>query len=132
MRSLICFSVSREEAERLAEGGPRRDIPELAKLLDGTLLYRSSGSGKGPRWIRRLAGPHIRHAWNAARAARKFDVVFADGEHVGLPLLLFLALRMNRRQRVVMLGHFMDRRWKQLLCRLGTRLVPGGTFVLHS
>lgn len=132
MRSLICFSVSREEAERLAEGGPRRDIPELANLLDGTLLYRSSGSGKGPRWARRLAGPHIRHAWNAARAARKYDVVFADGEHVGLPLLLFLALGMNRKQRVVILGHFMDRRWKKLLIRLGTRLVPGGTFVLHS
>ncbi len=132
MRTLICFSVSREEAQRLTKDGPRRDITELAKLLNGTLLYRSNSSGNGPRWIRRLAGPHIRHAWIAAKRARKYDVVFADGEHVGLPLLLFLAVRLNRNQRVVILGHFMDRRWKQLLIRLGTRLVPGGTFVLHS
>lgn len=131
MRVLVCFSMSEDEALRLAEHGPRRDIMLLAGRLGATLLYRKGGARGGGRWLKRLWGPHMGHAWIASDRAKDHDVVFADGEHVGLPLLLFLRLR-RRRSRVVILGHLIDRPWKRAMLWLGTRLVGHGALVLHS
>ncbi len=82
--------------------------------------------------MQRAFGPHVRQALRLARRARRGDVCFADGEHIGLPLLLFLAFSFRRNVRVVMLGHLVDRPWKKALFWVGTRLVPGGTLALHS
>lgn len=132
MRALVCFSVTKQEAQRLAQDGPRRDITSLAERLCADVLYRQDRARRGPRWLRRLAGPHVRDAWAAASGASKYDVVFADGEHIGLPLLFFLAARRRRHKRVVILGHLIDRPWKRLLLRAGSQLVPGGVLVVHS
>jgi len=128
---LVCLSLTRAEAERLQSDGPRRDILVLAERLGAEVLYRESGTKS--RGIRgKIFGPQIQHAWAASARASKHNVVFADGEHVGLPLLGFLALRRRRRTRVVMLCHLIDKPWKRRLLKLGTWLVPDGTLVVHS
>ena len=131
MSVLICVSVSESNAERLLEDGPRRDFLELARSTGGKLLYQRDARRGGGVW-QKLAGPHIRQAWRAASTARPGDTVFADGEHIGIPLLAFLLLRLRRDIRVVMLGHLIARRWKAVpllvLSRIGTR----GTLIVHS
>jgi glycosyltransferase involved in cell wall biosynthesis len=128
---LLCVSATRQSTERLLENGPRRDFLELASAVGGELLYRDSDGLVSRGWRGRIFGPHLRQAWRAAREVSGGGAVFADGEHIGLPLLFFLALRVKR-PRVVMLGHLPSRRWKRALFWLGTRLTSEGTLVLHS
>ena len=131
MRTLVCYSVSEAEAVRFDANGPRRDIRLLIEHSNAEVLYRrASSSRKGV--LAKFLGPHIRHAWQAAGQAHNFDVIFADGEHVGLPLLFFLAFRGSRKTRVVMLCHLIDKNWKRWLLRMGTRLTPVGTLLFHS
>lgn len=128
---LICFSLTVEEAALLVADGPRRDILLVADVSGGRLfLRRAAGSRHGLRG--KLAGPHIRHAWEASAAAEPGATVFADGEHVGIPLAAFLALRRKRRNRVVILGHYVGKRWKRTLLWMASRLLPYGTLILHS
>ncbi len=130
MTTFICVSASRDQAAQLQADGPRRDFVALAAAVDGETLFASNTRAKG--LIGRLTGPHLRQAWATARRARAGDTVFADGEHIGIPLLGFLAATGRRRVRVVMLGHLVTRRWKRLLFRLTSRLVPAGVVVVHS
>lgn len=104
MTTLLCVSVTKDEAARLQADGPRRDFVEVARAVDGELLYRDTEQTRRGIWGR-LMGPHLHHAWRAAARVQRGDVVFADGEHVGLPLLAFLAMRRRRPGRVVVLGH---------------------------
>jgi glycosyltransferase involved in cell wall biosynthesis len=130
-RPLVCFSLTREEFERLALDGPRRDIPLVAERAGGELLFRTSNSNRNGR-RGKLAGPHLRHAWIAARKGRYHPVIFADGEHVGLPLGFFLAVLGASDTRLVMLGHYVDKPWKRALIWSVSRLVRSGTLILHS
>jgi glycosyltransferase involved in cell wall biosynthesis len=131
MRPLVCFSLTRREFARLAVAGPRRDIPLVAERVGGELLFRASSSQRRGL-LARLAGPHLQHAWIAARRARDHPVVFADGEHVGLPLGAFLAILGRRDTRLIILAHYIDKPWKRALLWAVSRLVRRGTLVLHS
>lgn len=130
-RVLIMVSASEAETARLLAGGPRRDFVELAAATGGQIIYRDAGARrKGV--LGKLWGPHLRQAWRVARQARKGDAIFADGEHNGLPMLLFLALLRRRPSRVVMLGHLLSRRWKLPLLWLATHTGTRGMLILHS
>ena len=131
MTPLILVSASATDTERLRKNGPRRDFVELAAALDADVLYSERRSGHGGLWGK-VVGPHVRQAWAAASQAGPGQVIFADGEHNGLPLLLFLTLRGKRSQRVVMLGHYVSKRWKRALLWAGTRLIRQGAMAVHS
>jgi len=133
-RVLIGVSVTAEQADALRSHGPRRDFDALATHVGGILVFQSPSSrtSGGSRIVRRLSGPHIRQAWRIARASRRGDVLFADGEHLGLPLLLFLRVLFRRPARVVMLGHLTGRWWKRLAFACLTRGRGTGTVLLHS
>ena len=130
MSALLAVSATAAEAARLLATGPRRDFVELARATGGEVVYRATSRQRGLRG--KLAGPHLRQAWRLARRARDGDVVFADGEHVGIPLAAFLALRGRRPARFVMLGHLVAKPWKLALLATATRLGVGGTLVVHS
>jgi len=136
MRVRILVSATEAEAARLQERGPRRDFVELARALGGEMHYRPAppAARRGPlaRLRARLFGPHVRHAWRAAAETERGDVLFADGEHVGIPLLGFLALRRRRPARVAMIGHLPGRLWKRALLRVLTRVGPPGRLLVHS
>ncbi|MGE5597681.1 MAG: glycosyltransferase family 4 protein [Hyphomicrobiales bacterium] len=130
-RTLLLVSATAADAERLRTNGPRRDFLEAAAATGGEILYQeSNGSRRG--WRAKLFGPHVRQAWRAAGRVEPGDIVFADGEHNGIPLLVSLALRRRRPERVVMLGHLLTRRWKLAMLALATRLGPGGVLAVHS
>ncbi len=130
-RTWVMVSLTRDAAIRLSKNGPRRDVLELAHAIGGHVVYqRASARRRGVRG--RLFGPHVRQAWHTAALARRGDVVFADGEHNGLPTLLALAVHFRRGVRVVMLGHLVSPPWKRALFRVATRLGSPGTLVLHS
>ena len=131
MSVLICVSATEAETERLLNAGPRRDFIELAEATGGAILFQQAKASRGRVW-RRLSGPHIRQAWHAAGRARCGDTVFADGEHIGIPLLAFLLLRFRRSVRVVMLGHLIARPWKAIPLAVLTRIGSQGTLVVHS
>ena len=126
----LLVSASEEETARLTEGGPRRDFLELARRIRGRTVFAREGRRGGVRG--RLLGPHVRQAWRAAGAADRGDTVFADGEHNGIPYLLFLKLRRQRVKQVVMLGHLVGRPWKRALLWLVTRLGTPGALLVHS
>jgi len=130
MGVLICASVEEAVVAALVDGGPRRDFLELAAATGARVVYRDGGGRKGG-WRGRLAGPHVRHAWKVAKTAGNGDVIFADGEHVGIPVALFLRLR-RRRARVVMLGHFVSKPWKRALLAMASRLGVAGSLLVHS
>ncbi|HEX6032567.1 MAG TPA: glycosyltransferase, partial [Tepidiformaceae bacterium] len=131
VRSIIVSSTG-EEAEALLEAGPRRDFIELAKAADAEVVYRPAGRKRTGVWGR-IAGAHMSQAWRAARDARRGDATLADGEHIGIPLALFLAARGKRRTvRLVMLGHFVSKRWKVAALRLASRAYPAATVLVHS
>ncbi|MCC6381908.1 MAG: glycosyltransferase family 4 protein [Dehalococcoidia bacterium] len=129
-RTILVVSASHDETARLVDCGPRRDFLEVARRLDAPVIYRTGSPRRG--WGGRLLGPHLRQAWQAASLSRPGDTIFADGEHLGVPLLLVLALRLQRGRRVVMLGHLLSKPWKGILLRLATRTSTAGVVVVHS
>ncbi len=128
---VCCVSVSAKQAEQLLDDGPRRDFIELARAVNARILYRGvRPSRRGA--VGRVAGPHIKQSFSASKQLVRGDVCFADGEHLGIPLLAFLFARRKRYVRVVTLGHLVDKPWKRILLAATTRLVPSGTLVVHS
>lgn len=128
----LAVSATAEQAAALTENGPRRDFIELANRTNAEVLFQSRAAGRGGL-AAKLFGPHLAQAWTLARRTRSGDRLFADGEHIGLPLLLLLAFRRRSQPAsVVVLGHFLTRWWKLLLVWIATRIGPPGVLVLHS
>lgn len=128
----LVVSATKEDTARLLEGGPRRDFLELAERLDAQIVYSARGRTRSGV-MGRLLGSHVRQAWGAARDTPRGGDVFADGEHIGIPLVLFLAIRGKRRAvRVVMLGHYVTRWWKRAAFGLASRISPGAMVLVHS
>ena len=131
MTTYVMVSLTRESAAQMLADGPRRDLLEVASKLGATVDY-APASRQGGGWRRRLLGAHVRQAWSLAKGVRSGDTILADGEHTGLPLLLFLALRLRRPRRVVVIGHMVSRPWKKAALAVATRLGVSGVLVLHS
>ena len=130
MAVLICVSTTEEGTARLLLNGPKRDFVELARATGGEIVHRTSQARRGGL-LGRLFGPHLRQAWSVSRRVRDGDVIYADGEHIALPLMFFLAARRRRPQRIVFIGHVLWG-WKRALLRAGSRLSRRGVLVVHS
>jgi glycosyltransferase involved in cell wall biosynthesis len=98
---------------------PRADYLELAEafpadLLDHTEARRTSWFG---RVLGRVAGDDVLLAWACFRRRRSYDVVFTDGEQVGMPLAALLWL-CRRRPTHVMIVHILSPRKKTVPFRV--------------
>lgn len=127
----LVVSTTKEESERLSRNGPRRDYLELAEATGGEVLY-VEGNRRAGGLLGRLLGPHVRQAWRAASIARNGDAIYADGEHIGIPLSIFLRLRRRRRVKLVFIGHLLTPRWKLRALRMATMFGSKATVVVHS
>jgi glycosyltransferase involved in cell wall biosynthesis len=122
----------------IAEGRePRRDYYALQTALDADLLFRDEGNHSGiGRALRRIGGARLALAWEAFRRSQAYDVVYTDGENVGLPLALMLKLhallkRSPKQPRHIMLTHYLSTWQKRLLFRLGVGSHVN-TLIVHS
>jgi glycosyltransferase involved in cell wall biosynthesis len=117
MAALMLVSARIDEALRaevIAGIEPRPEslrLEELYKveLLDWTALSKAGGQ--------RSVFRSIAHVAHALPRLRHVDVVFSDGEHVGIPLALAMrALRIKTPHLVI--GHHLDTPAKRLVFRL--------------
>lgn len=136
-RVLLVISAEPTEemrAEIRAGRQPRRDYDMLRNALDADLLTpdvaRRSWFG---RFLARRAGRSVALAVEAFRRRRQYDVLYTDGENVGLLLAMLLAVGRAKsgRPRHVMLSHYLSPAKKRLLFRLGVgRRID--TLIVHS
>lgn len=100
---------------------PRPDYLELGQALQADVLDVGEArrrAGRLGRLVERVGGPHALLAWECYRSSSRHDVVFTDGEQVGLPLALLWSLRLGRRRCThVMIGHYMSTWTKHRLYR---------------
>jgi glycosyltransferase involved in cell wall biosynthesis len=97
--------------------GPRRDFTVVADLLGATIIDKKSiDRSVSARLVRRVAGWRAAQAWLAYRRRGEADVIFTDGEHVGIPLALLLRLSRSR-VRHVTIGHRLSSPKKRVLMR---------------
>jgi glycosyltransferase involved in cell wall biosynthesis len=107
----MIVSAYADAQRRLDVANDVRPQPEFLRLeedhgvtlLDWTQLGLSSGH--------RSVGRSLRHVRAALSRLSDFDVVFSDGEHVGIPLALSMSM-LRRRTPHVMLGHHLITRSK--------------------
>lgn len=139
-RALLVISAQPTLAMRaqVAEGvRPRPDYELLRRALDADVL--SPADTRATRLGRLLArrGEEWALAWAAFRRRRGYDVIYTDGEGVGLPFALLLRLGGARpgAPRHVMLGHYLTP-WKKRVW-FGRWLGPGvrehiETLIVHA
>jgi glycosyltransferase involved in cell wall biosynthesis len=99
---------------------PRADYLELAAALGADLLdhagaRRLAGNGPVARLIERFGGPHLLLAWACFLGRNRYDLIFTDGEQVGIPLAWLLKFfGGSRRPRHVMIAHILSAGKKRL------------------
>jgi glycosyltransferase involved in cell wall biosynthesis len=93
-RTLMLVSADAGQRLRAEVRAGERPSPEYLRLEDrhGVRLLDWSGLGAGPH--HRSVGLSLRHAGAALAELSRTDVVFSDGEHVGIPMAL--AMRAKR------------------------------------
>lgn len=119
---LTVSGVIPADLEEAIENGrrPRADYVELARAFDADVLDYAEAqrtAGRVGRLISKVAGDNTLLAWSCFRRRKEYQVVFTDGEQVGLPLAAF-SLVVRRRPRHVMIGHRLSAGKKVLLHRL--------------
>lgn len=120
------------DTRRDAALGPRRDYALLGQRFGADVVDRGAVEADPlARALSRAAGYPLALALLAWRRRRGHAAIFADGEHVGLPLAFLLRLS-RAREPLVVIGHRVSARKKRPFftrLRLHERI---GTLVLHS
>jgi glycosyltransferase involved in cell wall biosynthesis len=116
---LVINALSDPARARAIQAGqsPRKDYLELQRMLGADLL----DLGMLDRWrwtrmARALGGTALAQALLAWRWSSRYDVVFADRESTGFLLAALYRLLRNR-PRLVVIGHMLSPRKKQLLVK---------------
>lgn len=116
MRSLMLVSASVDAQLRSNATLGQRPTPEYLVLESRHDVELLDWSAFGVRSGHRSVTRSLQHAAVAARRAAQADVVFSDGEHVGIPLALAMqAMRIDTPH--VMIGHNLLTPAKQRLLR---------------
>ena len=107
--------------EQIARGDrPRPDYIVMAETFGADLIDHVTArvaSGRLGRVIERLAGPNVLLAWSCFRRRRRYQVVFTDGEQVGMPYAAMTRLVGRGGTRHVMIVHILTVRKKMALMR---------------
>lgn len=104
----VSGKIARDAPPQIERGErPRIDYYELAQALNADLIdYAAARQSGGPfqRMLERIGGPNLVLAWACFQQRKDYKLIFTDGEQVGIPLALFLALS-GTRPRHMMVTH---------------------------
>lgn len=99
---------------------PRADYFELARAFDADLIDYAEARRCGG-WFRllleRVAGAGVALAWTCYRRRGQYEVIFTDGEQVGIPLawlMKFIGFASHRRPHHLMIVHILSIKKKML------------------
>ena len=99
---------------------PRPDYLVMAETFGADLIDHvraRDSAGRLGRIIERLAGPNVLLAWSCFRQRRRYEVVFTDGEQVGIPYAAMTRLAGRGGARHIMIVHILTVRKKMALMR---------------
>ncbi len=102
---------------KIARGeAPKADYVAMAEAFPADLIdyvTAQNVGGRIGRLLARVGGPNLQLAWSCYRKRGEYEVIFTDGEQVGIPLaLLFKFLPAGNRPRHIMIGHWLSVRKK--------------------
>jgi glycosyltransferase involved in cell wall biosynthesis len=107
--------------EQIGRGDrPRPDYVVMADVLGADLVDHVRAretSGRLGRVIERIAGANALLAWSCFRQRRRYEVVFTDGEQVGIPFAAMTRLAGRGGTRHIMIVHILTVRKKMALMR---------------
>ena len=95
---------------------PVADYVAMAEAVPADLVDYDAAQrvgGRMGRLLARIGGPNLQLAWCCYRQRGEYEVIFTDGEQIGIPLaLLFKFLPAGKRPRHLMIGHWLSVRKK--------------------
>ncbi len=110
-----------------------RPCPEYLRLERDHGVEVLDWSRLGGRRPRRSARQSLRHVLAALQRLKGVDVLFSDGEHVGIPLALAMMVMSPRRAIPhLMIGHHLTTRSKRALLRFSRAHRSITRIVVHS
>jgi glycosyltransferase involved in cell wall biosynthesis len=111
---LVSARVDAQARADVIDGSqPRPECLRLEELYGVELLdWSALGKSGGQRSVMRS----VAHVARAVPRLRHVDVVFSDGEHVGIPMALAMRALRNKTPHLV-IGHHLDSRAKRLIFR---------------
>jgi glycosyltransferase involved in cell wall biosynthesis len=132
----VSGTVPEDLDEQIAAGTrPRADYAVLAAACDADLLDIAAArgaAGHAGRLLERIGGAGLLLAWVCFRHRRNYEVIFTDGEQVGLPLAGLCRILGRRGMRHVMIVHILSVRKKSVLVRLLRLTSVVDRFVVYS
>ncbi|MBE0697281.1 MAG: glycosyl transferase family 1, partial [Anaerolineaceae bacterium] len=109
----VSGNIVEDIEEQIAQGKrPMADYVAMARTFGADLLdYRKARQAAG--WFGKLldkaGGGNLLLAWKCYRLRRQYQVIFTDGEQVGIPLaILFKFIGFGRRARHLMIAHILS------------------------
>jgi glycosyltransferase involved in cell wall biosynthesis len=126
----MLVSTSADQQLRTEVANGRRPTPEYLRLESQHGVQLLDWSQLGARSGHRSVARSLRHVLTSLRWVRRADVVFSDGEHLGIPLAI--AMRLLRLDTAhVMIGHNLSTPMKCRILR-HTSLGPRDRILIHS
>jgi glycosyltransferase involved in cell wall biosynthesis len=117
----VSGSIPADLDEAVAAGlRPRTDYQVMGERMQADVVdvdQAVSEHGRLGRLLRRAGGPGVLLGWHAFRRRRHYDVVFTDGEHVGIPFALLARCFGRGGARHVMIAHLLSAPKKATLVR---------------
>ena len=114
---------------------PRPDYLQMAKAFDADLLDRPGALeqlGRGGAVVERVAGANVAMAIACFLRRAQYELVFTDGEQVGMPFAALCWLT-RRRPRHVMIGHRLSaerRSWCTACSGCSRRVDPSSCYAV--
>jgi glycosyltransferase involved in cell wall biosynthesis len=115
----VSGTVPEDVTEQVARGErPLPDYAAMAATFGADVLDHELAEEAGGRFgqlLARVAGRNAQLAWSVFRLRRQYDVLFTDGEQIGIPLALLLKLAhpWGPRARHLMIAHILSTPQKQ-------------------
>lgn len=113
--------IADDTASQIERGiRPRADYIELARAFDADLIDYAEARRSGGWFsllLERVAGADVALAWSCFQRRGQYDVIFTDGEQIGIPLAWlqkFIGFASHRRPRHLMIVHILSVRKKML------------------